>query len=116
MTAHSDAGDALTLRLSFQFRDSGRQVAQHCNALVHTHAFKRCKRAYTQNHIPPNKSTTQYPLSPGTVKYLKIDAPQNNWDGTWSKETHMCTEESASGSHLRAGDVERKHLEGREVD
>lgn len=24
----------------------------------------------------------------------------------------MCTEESASGSHLRASDVERKHLEG----
>jgi len=44
--------------------------------------------------------------------------PQNKWDGTWSKNTqeHGCLETHTQvriGSHLKASDVERKHLEGR---
>lgn len=40
-------------------------------------------------HLTKTQSHSLY-LSPGTLKYLQLDAPQSNWDGTWSKDTHAC--------------------------
>lgn len=104
LTALSDIEDSLILYLCFQFSNSRCWVCTK----THKHTHK--------NHILPHKSTIKHPLSPETLKYLKIDPPQNNWDGTWSKETHTCSDESATGSRLRFSDVERKHLDGRGGD
>lgn len=94
--------DSPILRLSFLMKVGRRRGLWHYNAPTHT-----------RRHVHVDFHLTKTP-SPETLKYLQLDAPQNNWDGTWSKNTHTCTERSKADSHLRVSDVEMKHLEGRE--
>lgn len=71
LTALSHIEDSLILYLCFQFSNS------RCwCGLTHTSTHMH------KNRILPHKSTIKHPVSPETLRCLKIDPPQNNWDGT----------------------------------